>query len=220
MKIIIVEDEENIRNELTCFLNNYGYDVSCITKFDNIVEDIISLDGQLLLLDVNLPMYDGYYVCRELRKDSDIPIIIVTSRDSELDELMSMNLGADDFISKPYNTQILLARIASLLKRTYKTIAEKNIEINGVSLNMSNGVITYNGMSAELSKNEYKILQLLMNKEGSIISRSEIMNMLWQSDEFIDENTLTVNVNRLRHKLAEIGIDDFVKTKRGQGYYI
>ncbi|MGN1114780.1 MAG: response regulator transcription factor [Oscillospiraceae bacterium] len=220
MKIIIVEDDENIRDELCHFLKSYGYEVFALDKFDTVTEDILSSGGQLVLLDINLPMYDGYYICREIRKKSDIPIIIVTSRDSELDELMSMNLGADDFIAKPYNTQILLARISSLLKRAYKTSPAENLEYGGVTLNTSNGVITFKGKSCELTKNEHKILQILMNNQGKIISRTEIMNMLWQSEEFVDENTLTVNVNRLRRKLSEIGVEDFLKTKRGQGYYI
>lgn len=220
MKIIIAEDDENIREELSRFLESYGYDIFAPKNFDNIIDDILSAKGQLVLLDINLPMYDGYYICRELRKRSDIPIIIVTSRDSELDELMSMNLGADDFISKPYNTQILLARISSILKRTYKTTLTQTLESGGVTLNVSNGVISFGGKSCELTKNEHKILQLLMSKQGKIISRTEIMNMLWQSEEFVDENTLTVNVNRLRRKLSEIGVEDFLKTKRGQGYYI
>lgn len=220
MKIIIAEDDENIREELSRFLESYGYDIFAPENFDNIIDDILSAKGQLVLLDINLPMYDGYYICRELRKRSDIPIIIVTSRDSELDELMSMNLGADDFISKPYNTQILLARISSILKRTYKTTLTQTLESGGVTLNVSNGVISFGGKSCELTKNEHKILQLLMSKQGKIISRTEIMNMLWQSEEFVDENTLTVNVNRLRRKLSEIGVEDFLKTKRGQGYYI
>ena len=220
MKIIIVEDDENIRDELSRFLESYGYEIFAPEKFSNIIDDIISADGQLVLLDINLPMYDGYYICRELRKRSDIPIIIVTSRDSEPDELMSMNSGADDFVSKPYNTQILLARISSVLKRTYKKGVTQTLESGGVTLNVSNGVISFNGKSCELTKNEHKILQLLMSRQGKVISRTEIMTMLWQSEEFVDENTLTVNVNRLRRKLSEIGVEDFLKTKRGQGYYI
>lgn len=220
MKIIIVEDDENIREELKKFLISYGFEIYAPDRFDNIICDILSSDSHLVLLDINLPMYDGYYICREIRKKSDIPVIIVTSRNTDPDELMSINSGADDFISKPYNTQILLARITSLLKRAYKTTPSQKFEVNGVCLNVSNGTINYNEKSCELTKNEYKILQLLMKDQGKIISRTEIMNMLWQSEEFIDENTLTVNVNRLRNKLSEIGINDFVKTKRGQGYYI
>ena len=220
MKIIIVEDDESIRLQLTQFLSSYDYEVYAPTDFKNIVTDVLSANGQIILLDINLPMYDGYYICREIRKQSDIPIIIVTSRDSELDELMSMNLGADDFITKPYNTQILLARISSLLKRAYKSNTAQLLTTGNISLNVSNGICTCGEKSCELTKNEHKILSLLMQNQGEIISRNEIMNVLWQSDEFIDENTLTVNVNRIRKKLAEIGADDLLKTRRGQGYYI
>lgn len=220
MKIIVVEDEEDIRKQLSTFLQTYGYEVYCAVDFKNIVSDILSANGQLVLLDINLPMFDGYFICREIRKQSDIPVIIVTSRDSELDELMSMNLGADDFITKPYNTQILIARISSLLKRTYRSASPQIISAENLNLNMSSGIATIGDKSCELTKNENKILSLLMSKQGEIISRSEIMNVLWQSDEFIDENTLTVNVNRLRRKLEEIGGTDILKTRRGQGYYI
>ena len=220
MKIIIVEDDENIRQELQKFLHNYGYEIYAPEKFDNIIDDIMSANAHLLLLDINLPMYDGYYICRELRKKSDIPVIIVTSRDSDYDELMSMNCGADDFITKPYNTQILLARISSLLKRAYKTSFSESIEINGVVLDISKGVVSFGKKECELTKNEYKILHLLMKNQGKIISRAEIMNMLWQSEEFVDENTLTVNVNRIRKKLSEIGVENFLHTKRGQGYFV
>lgn len=220
MKIIIVEDDENIRAELTALLMGYGYEVFAPTDFDNILDEIVNANGQLILLDINLPRYDGLYICREIRKNYEIPIIMVTSRDAELDELMSMNLGADDFITKPYNTQILLARISSVLKRAYKSVSAQTISCSGVTLNISSGVVSNGDQSVELTKNEHKILQMLMTKEGIIISRTDIMTMLWQSEEFVDENTLTVNVNRIRKKLSSIGCEDLLKTKRGQGYYI
>lgn len=220
MKIIIVEDDENIRRELSDFLNGYDYETYAPEKFDNITDDILAANGQLVLLDINLPKFDGYYICRELRKRSDIPIIIVTSRDSELDELMSMNLGADDFITKPYNTQILLARISSLLGRVYKSAPAEKITCGQVTLDISKGVVSAGEKSVELTKNEHKILQMLMAKQGSVVLRTDIMTMLWQSEEFIDENTLTVNINRIRRKLSEIGVENLLKTKRGSGYYI
>lgn len=220
MRVFIVEDDQKIRKELSFFLSSYGYETIASETFEHVTEDILSSKAHIVLLDVNLPMFDGYYICREVRKQSNIPIIIVTSRDSEIDELMSMNLGADDFITKPYNTQILLARISSLLKRTYHSEASNLITHNDVTLNLSAGKISFNEKEAELTKNEMKILHLLMASRGSIVSRDEIMNALWQSDEFVDDNTLTVNVNRLRKKLEEIGVKDFLKTKRGQGYLI
>lgn len=220
MKIIIVEDNEKIRNELSGFLNKYGYETVVIEEFNNVVEKILSQDAHLVLLDINLPQFDGYYICREIRAKSNIPIIIVTSRDSEVDELMSMNLGADDFITKPYNTQILLARIVSLLKRSYKKENNELLYHKGITLNLGKSLVTYEDKEIELSKNELKILHVLMKNKEIILSRDEIMDVLWQTNEFIDDNTLTVNVNRLRKKLESIGVSDYIITKRGQGYIV
>lgn len=167
-----------------------------------------------------MPRYDGFHICREIRKASSIPIIIVTSRDSEIDELMSINWGADDFITKPYNTQILLARISSVLKRSYNANGTDKITYKGLTLDLSRSIIKYGDKVADLTKNEVKILYLFLQKRGVIISRNEIMDYLWQSDNFIDDNTLTVNINRIRKKLSNIGIENFLITKRGQGYMI
>lgn len=220
MKIIIIEDDVKIRNELSQFLNKYGYQTYAPSSFNNIVSEVLAQNPHLILLDINLPVFDGYYFCREIRKGSNLPIIIVTSRNSEVDELMSMNLGADDFITKPYNTQILLARISSILKRVYSTEASQELTYNGVTLDISKSVVCFNGEEIELTKNEVKILNLLMKNSGKIITRDEIMNTLWQSNEFVDDNTLTVNINRLRKTLEDIGINNFLITKRGQGYII
>lgn len=221
MKIVIVEDNEIIRKELCGFLNRYGYETAALSSFEDPVEDILKESPQLVLLDINLPVYDGYYICRELRKHSQVPVIIVTSRDSEMDELMSMNLGADDFVTKPYNTQILLARISSVLKRSYQQDAPAEELPDGeLVLHISSGMVEYRGTEAELSKNEQRILYHLMKNKGKIISRDELMEALWQSNEFVDDNTLTVNVNRLRKKLEGIGMKDYIQTRRGQGYLV
>ena len=220
MKIIIIEDDMKIRNELSQFLNKYGYETFAPTSFENIVNDVLGANANLILLDINLPIYDGYYFCREIRKASAIPIIIFTSRDSEVDELMSMNLGADDFVTKPYNTQILLARISSVLKRVYSTEATQEITYSGLTLDISKSMVSFEDREIELTKNEVRILNLLMKNSGKIISRDDIMNALWQSNEFVDDNTLTVNINRLRKKLEDIGVNNFLKTKRGQGYLV
>ncbi|UEL49206.1 response regulator transcription factor [Terrisporobacter hibernicus] len=218
-KIIIIEDEEIIREELKNFLGRYGYEVVAPTSFDNVVEFIIQENANLVLLDINLPVYDGYYICREVRKESDVPIIIVTSRDSDMDELMSMNLGADDFVTKPYNTQILLARISALLKRSGSIAASSSILTYGdFQLNLSNATITYNNKEIELTKNEVKILSYLINHKGEIVSRELLMEYLWSTDYFVDDSTLTVNVTRLRKKLEEIGIENVIETRRGLGY--
>ncbi|SDK68662.1 response regulator transcription factor [Natronincola ferrireducens] len=218
-KIIIIEDDKFIREELGSFLTKYGYNIVAPTDFDNIIEIIQKEKGDLILLDINLPVFDGYYICREIRKTSDVPIIIVTSRDSDMDELMSMNLGADDFITKPYNTQILLARISSILKRTYSnTVPQDILNYNDLSLNLSNASIQYNNKSLELTKNEVKILSYLIRNKGTIASRESLMEYLWKSDYFVDDSTLTVNISRLRNRLGEIGMDNPIQTKRGLGY--
>lgn len=220
-KIIIIEDDEIIREELKNFLSKYGYEIVAATSFDNVVQFILNENANLVLLDINLPIFDGYYICREVRKKSDIPIIIVTSRDSDMDELMSMNLGADDFVTKPYNTQILLARIAALLKRSGLNITTNNIlTYKDFQLNLSNATITYNEKEIELTKNEVKILSYLINYKGEIVSRELLMEYLWSTEYFVDDSTLTVNITRLRKKLAEIGIENVIETRRGLGYII
>lgn len=216
-KIVIVEDTEKIREELSEFLTRYGYEVKAPTDFNNILDYIKYEKPDLILLDINLPVFDGYYICREIRNTSDVPIIIVTSRDSEMDELMSMNFGADDFVTKPYNTQILLARIASILKRASKTTSQILVH-NGLQLNLSNGCITYKDKTEELTKNELKILNYLMSNKGAIVSRDDLMEYLWSSEFYADDNTLSVNMTRLRKKLDEIGMRNAIETRRGLGY--
>lgn len=217
--IFIVEDEEKIRRELAEFLTRYGYDCHCGNDFAHILEDILRVRPSLVLLDINLPVFDGYYICRELRRVSNVPIIMVTSRDSDMDELMSMNLGADDFVTKPYNTQILLARIASVLKRSGRPAAAECLMLGGITLNLARGVLAVDGGGEiDLSKNEQKILHCLMEHAGAVVTREALMQALWQSDAFVDDNTLTVNINRLRKKLAQAGLPNVLQTKRGQGY--
>lgn len=218
-KIFIIEDEEKIKAELSTFLERYGYKTKTVEDFENVVCEALDYNATLILLDINLPYYDGYYICKEIRKKSNVPIIIVTSRDSEVDELMSMNLGADDFITKPYNTQILLARITSIIRRTYNKDIEL-FEYRNLKYNLSQSEAEFNGKKIELTKNESKILYVFMKNKQKIVSRDKIMKELWQSDEFVDDNTLTVNINRLRKKLEEIGAINYLQTKRGQGYIL
>lgn len=219
MKIYVAEDDKILRNELSKLLGSYGYECVYSDDFKNIINDILNSNSELILLDVNLPYYDGYQICREIRKVSDVPIIIVTSRSTDMDELMALNLGADDFVTKPYNSHILLAHISAVLKRG-RNISSETIEYKGLSLVLSKGVAEYNGKSEALTKNEIQILVMLIKNKETIVSREEIMNALWQTDEFVDDNTLTVNVNRLRRKLSEIGLKNFIITKRGQGYMV
>ena len=220
MKIYIVEDEEAIRMELITLLEKYGYSCESCSVFKNITGQILAAEPELILLDINLPFYDGYYVCRAIREKSEVPIIVVTSRDSEMDEIMSINLGADDFITKPYNTQILLARISAMLKRTHKEKVNDFLQYQGLKLQLNSSTVIYKDQIIELSKNEMRILYTLLQHKESIVSRDQLMESLWQSNEFIDDNTLTVNVNRVRKKLEAAGLKDFIKTKRGQGYMI
>ena len=219
-KIYIIEDDEKIKNEIGIFLSKNGYEVAKIESFSNVVDDVLKSNSDLVLLDINLPVYDGYFICKELRKNSDIPIIIVTSRNSEIDELMSMNIGADDFIKKPYNTQILLARIESILKRINKNTNNIVIKYKNLKLDVSKSVIETENESVELSKNELKILHYLLKNKGIIVSREEIMTYLWDSEMFVDDNTLTVNINRLRKKIEDVGESNMIETRRGQGYII
>ncbi|MBV7274436.1 response regulator transcription factor [Clostridium sp. PL3] len=223
-KIFIIEDDSRIREELCTFLNKYGYNTSFSINFKNIVEEAIKENPAIILLDINLPYYDGYYVCREIRKVSEVPIIVVTSRDDDLDELMSINLGADDFITKPYNLQILLARISAVLKRTYGAVQSDHLKYKDITFNTAAGLVEFNNNNnnnkVELTKNESKILHILISNSGKIVSRDEIMKCLWQEAEFVDDNTLTVNVNRLRKKLEDLGAINYIQTKRGQGYIL
>ena len=222
-KIIIIEDTERIRLELTQTLERYEYEVKAPTEFDNIIEYVKTEDPDLILLDINLPVYDGYYICREVRKVSEVPIIIVTSRDSQMDELMSMNLGADDFVTKPYNIEILLARINSVLKRSSKgseLASSDSLTCGALKLNLYNSSIIYKNKTIELTKNELKILSFLIKNRGVIVSREELMEYLWSAEYFADNSSLSVNMTRLRKKLVDIGMNDPIETRRGQGYII
>lgn len=215
MKIFIIEDEPAIREELVQLLQKYGYQCDSSDDFHHIVQAALSSGVNLILLDINLPYQDGFQVCREIRQKSNLPIIVLTSRNSDFDELMSLNIGADDYIAKPYNAQILLARIQKLLARTYEVQDNIVLTHKGLTLNLLKAEISYQGNKKTLTKNELGILRLLMVNKGNIIPRDAIIDELWQSEQFIDENTLNVNIVRLRKALAEIGLPDYLETKRG-----
>ncbi|UJF26740.1 response regulator transcription factor [Planococcus sp. 107-1] len=219
-KIVIIEDTEKIREELKTFLLRYGYEAVAPTNFEQIISDTLKEEPDLILLDINLPVFDGYYICREIRKESNVPIIVVTSRDNEMDELMSMNLGADDFVTKPYNTQILLARIENILKRMQGAAIQDVHVYNDLKLNLSNGSVSYKGETAELTKNELKILSCLYKSKGKIVSRDDLMDFMWNADAFVDDNNLSVNVTRLRKKLEGLGMQKNIETRRGLGYIL
>ncbi len=220
-KILIVEDEAKLRDELKVFLDKNGYDAYILESFKNTIQDILNFNADLVLLDINLPNFDGEYILKEVRKVSEVPIIIITSRDNEMDELISMNYGADHYVTKPFNIQILLAKIASVLRRTNKASSNLDkINCNEFILNVSQSLIEKNEEHINLTKNELKIIHYLVQNRGKIISRDEIMQYLWESEEFIDDNTLTVNMTRLKNKLDKIGCKDLIETKRGQGYML
>lgn len=220
MKIFVVEDEAEICKELSVLLQKYGYAYESSTDFAHITDHILKAEADLVLLDINLPYQDGYTICREIRKQSDIPIIVLTSRNTDFDELMSLNIGADDFISKPYNAQVLIARIQKILKRTYEAQVNSVLIHKGLTINLLKAAASYGDKEVELTKNELGILRLLVVNKGNVIPRDAIIDELWQSDEFIDENTLNVNIVRLRKKLSEIGAPDYLETKRGLGYKV
>jgi len=220
-KILIVEDDEKLRNELEIFLSHQGYQAKCLKKFDNTIHDILEINPNLILLDINLPNVNGEYICKEIRKQSDMGIIIVTSRDNELDELVSINYGADHYITKPFNIHILLAKVNSLLRRTNSNSEPKNkIDAKDFILNISNSTIIKDDKIIDLTKNEYKILKYFIENREKIVSREDIMDVLWENDCFVDDNTLSVNITRLRSKLEELGLKDIIETKRGQGYML
>ena len=220
-KILIVEDDKKLRKELETFLSKNGFDVKGLEKFDNTIEDILKEKADLVLLDINLPYVDGEFVCKEIRKVSNVPIIMVTSRDNEIDELMSLNNGADQYVTKPYNIQILLAKINGLLRRNQNSGRDlEKIDCDGFVLNIAERAIEKNNKKIELTKNEYNILYYLSTHKGKVVSRDEIMDYLWESEEFIDDNTLSVNIKRLRNKLEELGFVDRIETRRGQGYIL
>ena len=218
--IMIVEDDTTIREELTLFLENNGYGVIALTDFQNVVGELEKSTVHCVFLDLSLPNIDGYFIAKEIRKISDVPIIVVTSRDNTLDELMSMNYGADDFVTKPYNLHVLLARLQSILRRTYEKNDTNEITVRGVSVDLPRGIVKFEGETQELTKNEMGIISYLIQNKNSIVSRSDLMEYLWNTDWYVDDNTLTVNINRLRKKLEEIGVVDFIETKRGIGYSI
>lgn len=217
--IMIVDDNEQLQNEIGNLLLINGYSILKPKNFKDIAQ--IVKDDKPSSLDINLPNDDGFKICTEICSFSKVPIIFITSRNTNIDELMAITLGGDDFITKPYNTQILLARINALIKRAYPNDNNMDIiEHNGLTLNILSSTIEHNEKSIELTKNELKILYYLLLNKGKIVSRVDIMEYLWDSAMFINDNTLTVNITRIRNKIDEIGLKDYIKTKRGQGYIV
>ena len=218
-QIFVVEDDAAIRGELLQVLERNGFQTAHCERFDHVVEDVLAADPDLVLLDLTLPGTDGQFVCRELRAESTVPIVVLTSRVTEIDEVMSMTMGADDFVSKPYSSRVLIARITALLRRVGAS-EPSTLKHAGVELDPARSLAYANGRQVELTKNEMRILSLLMSKAGTIVSREAIMRDLWDSDAFVDDNTLTVNINRLRGTLEKIGVTGYLTTHRGRGYSV
>lgn len=219
--IMIIDDNKQLQNEIGNVLASNGYAIIKPNDFSNVPYLVKENNPNLILLDINLPESDGFKICTEIRSFSKVPIIFITSRNTNIDELMGITLGGDDFITKPYNTQILLARISALLKRAYPDNSMSDvIEHNGARINILASTVECNGNLIELTKNELKILHYLLNNRGRIVSRVDIMEYLWDSSMFVNDNTLTVNIGRIRSKIEEIGVKDYIKTKRGQGYLV
>ncbi len=220
-KILIVEDDVTIASLLNENIKKWGFESDYVTDFNQVLEEYNRKKPHLILLDISLPFYNGFYWCSEIRKVSNVPIVFLSSHTEDLDIVMAMNMGGDDYITKPFSLDIVIAKIQAVLRRTYAYYREiQTLEVKSVLLDLKDAAVSYRDNKAELTKNEYKILRLLMEKKNNIISREEIMKNLWDSDSFIDDNTLTVNVNRLRKKLEDMGLTDFIMTKKGMGYIV
>ncbi|MDE6739466.1 MAG: response regulator transcription factor [Lachnospiraceae bacterium] len=220
-KILIVEDDNTISEQIGKYLNRWGYETACAEDFENILQQFISFDPQLVLLDIGLPFYNGYYWCSEIRKISQVPVVFISSASDNMNIVMAMNMGGDDFIMKPFDLEVLLAKVQAILRRTYSFQKQSSVmEYGNVILNLTDMSLLYQGTRVELSKNEFRILQILYEHAGNTVSRENIMKRLWDNECFVDDNTLTVNMNRLRKKLEETGIHDFILTKKGVGYQL
>ena len=220
-KILIIEDDEIIAKSIEKELSNWGFISKCITDFQNIIPQFVEFDPQLILLDITLPFFNGYHWCSEIRKLSKVPIVFISSASDNMNIVMAMNMGGDDFISKPFDLHVLIAKIQAIFRRTYDFSTSSNLlEHRGAILNINDNSISYNGEKVELTKNEYKILQTLLENKIKTVSRDKLMIKLWETDNYVEENTLNVNVTRLRKKLESIGLNNFIKTKKGLGYII
>ncbi len=217
-KILIIEDEKTLRDELKMLLESAGCTVECAEDFENTIEIMKSFTGELILLDINLPFKNGEALLQEFRRESDLPVIMLTSRTNELDEVLSMSIGADDYITKPYNPTILLLRVSAVLKRAQRT--EQNKTYHGLTVDTAKGSLSRNNETQILTKNEMIIFGRLLDRQGEIVSRDDLMTALWDNDEFVNDNALSVNISRLRTKLSALGLDDAIETRKKQGYVL
>lgn len=220
-KIMLIEDDENMANAMRTQLQVWGYEVYCIQNFQKVTEEFLAVEPQLVLLDIMLPFFNGYHWCSEIRKHSNVPILFISSASDNMNIIMAMNMGGDDFIAKPFDLNVLLAKVQAILRRTYDlTGSIPVLEHKGAILNLNDMTLHYGEQILDLTRNEFRILQTLLEQKGKVVSRNTLMMRLWEIDSYVEENTLTVNINRLRKKLVEIGLEDYIKTKVGCGYII
>lgn len=220
-KIFIIEDDGAMANAMKMQLESWGHEVRCAKDFRNIISEFTEFDPHLVLLDIMLPFYNGYHWCSELRKISNVPVIFISSASDNMNIVMAMNMGGDDFIAKPFDVNVLMAKIQAVLRRTYDLAGKIPVlEHKDAILNLNDTTLTYGEYRLELTRNEFRMLQTLMENKGKVVSRETLMTRLWEIDSYVEENTLTVNMTRLRKKLEGIGLVDFIKTKVGSGYII
>ena len=220
-KILIVEDDLVIAREISIQIQNWGYETKVIEDFTQVMAEFVSFSPQLVLMDISLPFFNGYYWCKEIRKVSKVPIVFLSSAADNMNIVMAINMGADDFIAKPFDPNVLTAKIQAMLRRSYDFSGQMNlIEHRGAILNTSDATLMYQGERIKLTKNDYRILQILMENKGNVVSRDMLMTRLWETDSYVDENTLTVNMARLRKKLEQAGLKNFITTKKGIGYLV
>ena len=221
-KIMIVEDEEKISSIIKNSLEKWGFQPYCVEDFNEIFEEFVRESPQLIIMDVNLPVCDGFYWCNKIRSISKVPVLFLSSRSTNMDVVMAVNMGGDDYVTKPFSMEVLIAKINALLRRAYSYVetALDTLDYKGVVLSLKDNTIHYEDKSLELTKNELKILYTLMKKQESIVTREKLMQELWEDESFVDDNTLTVNINRLRKKLKELGLEEYIKTIKNQGYII
>lgn len=220
-KIYIVEDDEIIARTIKKHLEGWDYEVRCAENFSEIMKEFTEFEPHLVLMDVKLPFYNGYYWCSEIRKVSKVPVIFVSSAADNMNIVMAVNMGGDDFIAKPFDMDVLTVKIQAMIRRSYDFIGQSSIlEHKGAMLNLTEATLVYQNKKIELTRNELKILQVLMENKDKVVSRDVIMTKLWEDDSYVDENTLSVNINRLRRKLEAIGLEEFIVTKKGIGYRV
>ena len=220
-RILIVEDDPVISSAIAEQTKLWELDAKCVSNFRNVMADFAEYNPHLVLMDISLPFFNGYYWCGEIRKVSKVPIIFISSASDNMNIVMAVNMGGDDFIAKPFDQSVLMAKVQAMLRRTYDFGSSVPImEHRGALLSTGDNTLTYNGQVVDLTKNEYRILLALMESKGKVVSREKLMERLWETDSFVDENTLTVNVNRLRKKLDAAGLPDFIVTKFGVGYMV